>query len=246
MSVPNLTPLSGVPAITSGPRMVYAWLTLIGLVAFAVVAGMVVLVLSHRIPSYSLGLADAVNLTYLFTGLLVPILPAFIVFKFLPSEANVSGPFQGLRIKLAGAFGGYFILALLVLYSPRPHSEEVWTVKGMIKNDTSSLPKPEEFIVNLEPPLVRVQTDGTFETQVPVTWQSGQRIFPSITILRQPLDHFSSATIHLGGEFAKLGKQYVIHFDEAGHEVDIDETIEITRLTKPYSPPDTQPTPVQQ
>lgn len=47
--------------------------------------------------------------------LLLPIIPAFILYKFLPSKSQVSGPFQGLNLKLTGAFGGYFLLVLTSL-----------------------------------------------------------------------------------------------------------------------------------
>lgn len=48
--------------------------------------------------------------------LLVPIIPAYILYKFLPaSETDVSGPYQGLSLKLKGAFAGYFLLVIVGL-----------------------------------------------------------------------------------------------------------------------------------
>ena len=48
--------------------------------------------------------------------LLIPIIPAFILYKFLPvSETDVSGPYSGLSLKLKGAFAGYFLLVLVGL-----------------------------------------------------------------------------------------------------------------------------------
>ena len=44
--------------------------------------------------------------------MLLPLIPAFLLYKFLPSRTSVSGPFKGLNIKLTGAFGGYFLLVL--------------------------------------------------------------------------------------------------------------------------------------
>ena len=44
--------------------------------------------------------------------LLLPLIPAFLLYKFLPSRTSVSGPFKGLNLKLTGAFGGYFLLVL--------------------------------------------------------------------------------------------------------------------------------------
>lgn len=45
--------------------------------------------------------------------LLLPVVPAYLLYAVLPSSADVSGPFKGLNIKLTGAFGGYFLLVLL-------------------------------------------------------------------------------------------------------------------------------------
>jgi hypothetical protein len=45
--------------------------------------------------------------------LLLPLIPAFILYKFLPSKATVTGPFKGLNLKLSGSFGGYFLLVLV-------------------------------------------------------------------------------------------------------------------------------------
>ena len=44
--------------------------------------------------------------------LLLPLIPAFLLYKFLPSRTSVSGPFKGLNLKLTGAFGGYFLLVI--------------------------------------------------------------------------------------------------------------------------------------
>ncbi len=46
--------------------------------------------------------------------LLLPVIPAYILYKFLPaSDTDVSGPYKGLSIKLKGAFAGYFLLVLV-------------------------------------------------------------------------------------------------------------------------------------
>ena len=47
--------------------------------------------------------------------LILPMIPAFVLYKSLPSRTKVSGPFKGLDISLTGAFGGYFLLVLLAL-----------------------------------------------------------------------------------------------------------------------------------
>jgi hypothetical protein len=52
-------------------------------------------------------------LLHLATVLLVPLFPAFILYKFLPSKTMINGPFKGLNLNLTGAFGGYFLLVLV-------------------------------------------------------------------------------------------------------------------------------------
>jgi len=41
---------------------------------------------------------------------LLPLIPAYILFKFLPSEPFVNGPFKGLQVNFSGATAIYFIL----------------------------------------------------------------------------------------------------------------------------------------
>jgi hypothetical protein len=43
---------------------------------------------------------------------LLPLVPSFLLYKFLPSKSTATGPFKGLNLKLSGAFAGYFILLL--------------------------------------------------------------------------------------------------------------------------------------
>ena len=47
--------------------------------------------------------------------ILLPLLPAFVLYKTLPSKASVKGPFKGLDIRLQGAFGGYIVLVMIAV-----------------------------------------------------------------------------------------------------------------------------------
>lgn len=56
------------------------------------------------------------ELTFLFllaALLLVPLAPAYILYRKLPSDTVVKGPFKGLTVQLTGAFAGYFVLVLV-------------------------------------------------------------------------------------------------------------------------------------
>jgi len=73
---------------------------------------------------------------------LVPAIPAIIIFKLIPgSKVFLKGPFQGVKINLTGAFGGYFLLILAsylmvkeMIFEKQP-DVEVWTLKGFVKDD---------------------------------------------------------------------------------------------------------------
>ena len=78
------------------------------------------------------------NLVYMIVLVLLPIIPAYVLYRTLPSRAIVKGPFKGLNIQLSGAFAGYFIV-LLVVFSffhtrPKPLTTqyEIWTITGNI------------------------------------------------------------------------------------------------------------------
>jgi hypothetical protein len=53
------------------------------------------------------------------TILLLPLIPALIIYKFLPvgkpEDTDISGPFSGLSLKLKGAFASYFLLVVVGL-----------------------------------------------------------------------------------------------------------------------------------
>jgi hypothetical protein len=98
-----------------------------------------------------------------------PILPAFVFFKFLPSKADVSGPFQGLELKLGGAFGGYFLI-LLLSYSRitgmlTQAEAQRWTVTGSIAL-ADSADKPQMASLVVHPPNPSVEPTGHFSMEL--------------------------------------------------------------------------------
>jgi hypothetical protein len=119
----------------------------------------------------------------------------------------------------------------------------------MIKNEPGApIAKSEELIVNIEPPFVTMQPDETFQTKIPVSWQSGKRVFPTLVISRLPDTTFTKVTIHLGGEFDNIKyhtTKYKIVPHEAEHELEITNQIDIPK-SSPYAPQGPAPTPVQE
>ena len=81
------------------------------------------------------------GLTVLLIIILVPIIPAYLLFKFLPSTAVTSGPFQGLQINISGAFAGYLVvfLTLIPIRSSFITGYDKWTVSGRIVDDQGNV-----------------------------------------------------------------------------------------------------------
>ena len=79
----------------------------------------------------------------------VPLAPAYLLYKRLPSDTVVKGPFKGFTVALSGAFGGYFILVLIALgylesvSLARKDTLEQWTVNGKLQlSDTTGYDDP--------------------------------------------------------------------------------------------------------
>ena len=118
---------------------------------------------------------------------LLPLIPAYVLYRFLSSEANVEGPLHGLKFKLGGAFAAYFILfiALSRLAVSLP-TYDVWTVRGQLAYPDEG----EIFDDNLvrfvvKPPGVALHPDGRFQlTLFRVPDPSGEYALPTVIIDR--------------------------------------------------------------
>ena len=73
---------------------------------------------------------NATNLIFVLVAILVPIIPAFIFFKWLPADSNVGGTWQGLKIKLTGAFGGYFAIFATIIAVTKPKIDLLYSERS--------------------------------------------------------------------------------------------------------------------
>jgi hypothetical protein len=114
------------------------------------------------------------HISILASILLLPMLPAYILFKTLPSSsATVSGPLQGLQLKLGGAFGGYFAVALLAVYAhsiwsppPPPPAYQVWTVYGNLVDDHGTpIEVTDPNYISLTPAPLQIDPGGFFQAK---------------------------------------------------------------------------------
>lgn len=102
--------------------------------------------------------------------ILLPLIPALLIYILLPSNAQVSGPLEGFRVNLTGAFAGYFALVLLstgITYKIQPDEKEFpkyeeYTILGSI-----DLAGPEIVVdsrlaqMSLYPPIENVKQIGS-------------------------------------------------------------------------------------
>jgi len=154
---------------------------------------------------------------------LVPLVPAYLLFKFLPGnnaevqtadgQAASSGLLQGLQIKLGGSFAAYFVLFMVLIYTrsswlavpPAPPPAllpETWHVTGRLVN-TQGQPltdKPGKDLdrsdLTFTPPSITTQgSDFTLAAIALPINASGDYIYPT---LRISMSGYDDARYYLG------------------------------------------------
>lgn len=191
--------------------------------------------------------------------LLLPLIPAYVLYKFLPaSETDVSGPYQGLSIKLKGAFAGYFLLVLacLGLYFLIVNNKDKKTIEDL----NQKLSQQEQQIQILRKRVNSAVTDWYVRGLIVPPGNTGTRFFyDDGTTTNNPDGSFELIKRSLGKEGlaqppkwiciydVKSGfkvislnrtvnhpdiKTYGITFDDQKHEVFIQQPIEVNSITR--------------
>jgi hypothetical protein len=170
--------------------------------------------------------------------LLIPLIPAFVLFKYLPeSRADVDGPLKGLNIKLSGAFAGYIVGVLLSWQVAtsllEPSWCDIWGVMAQVKFDGAPAQGPPigQVIVIVHPPTPDLDSDGMLRMKVAIPRLPGGAIeTPTLIVSYEgyqtanvPLDPDSK---HLG---AYGGKDYQVTFDHKKHEILVKQAIVLAK-----------------
>jgi hypothetical protein len=139
--------------------------------------------------------------------ILVPMIPAYFLFRVLPSTGQVEGAlFKGLEIKLGGAFAGYFAVVLLIFYKhdiwappalpPPQETAVVWHLSGKVV-DSNGAPIERLDIKDFafSPPVFQSIPGGNFDLMIPTEPQpGGGSKYPVLVISHE---HFSPINIPL-------------------------------------------------
>jgi hypothetical protein len=183
-------------------------------------------------------LSDVTIVLALLTGLLMlPIVPAYILYKGLSSDAVVEGPFQGLTVRLSGAFAAYFVLVLLSgsliyqYYQPGPRFEEL-TVRGTVALADAVGPfEPNLLEVALVPPTrTELFTGGNrriqFSVKAPFGVRGDRLSTSSFAGIIMSYPGFESATALF--ETDPSESSYKARYDTAEGMIVVDPTIVMT------------------
>jgi hypothetical protein len=125
------------------------------------------------------------NAIFLVVAILLPLIPAYLLYRLLPSQADIEGPWQGLKIKVSGAFGGYFLLVITIFgYSSLMPSYDVWTVRGNMSFEDGPRMVDERTVhFTVRPPDISLHPDGDFRlTLFTVPDPSGRPQLPTLII----------------------------------------------------------------
>jgi hypothetical protein len=177
-------------------------------------------------------MSEWIRLVFFVATFLVPLVPAYIIYRVLPpSTVEVKGPFQGVEVKAAGSFAGYFVLLLasiLVLKfvaTPSPPQHEVWSVKGKISVGGSKNLKIESKTI-IEPAPRNEEIDSAGNFIIPVVARpghvKGERKFPKLTFAYPNHEIF---TLILNEEF------YEMEIDEDRRSIKIIESVDLSGLS---------------
>jgi hypothetical protein len=179
--------------------------------------------------------------------LLIPIVPAYVLFKALPSNADAEGPFQGLKVKLGGAFAGYFVV-LLVVFTLRndwappapPPAYQVWQVQGtLLDPDGKPLGALLQDVIRIKPETFVNRGGGSFEvTVLAKPGPMGDAQLPTLDIAYQPYAEFP---VSLDGESGGAASVHVAR-DDVRHVLKIVDPIRLQPLTA-YASTGTPPAP---
>jgi len=139
------------------------------------------------------------TMLYLVLWFLLPLIPAFLLYRFLPNSGNVRGPLKGLTIKFTGAFAGYLVLFLLSMgfFSRLIQTSqiyEVWTVTGSVIDMESKRAIPVQYNPRMTLVPSNNITNGTFRFKIVGEKKLDLIEFPALSL---EADQFISTPLEL-------------------------------------------------
>ncbi len=181
------------------------------------------------------------NLIFLLCIVLLPTIPAFLLFTALPSRAIVKGVLAGVRIDLGGAFGGYFALVLLLINTQgtwrQPQVIQTWDVDGRLADEQGNSIECNPTNFSITPRVLETPMGGNFTMKIATyTTPGGDIGFPDLMI------GFGdrSRTIHLDDRLLKE-TDLKIQKSATGRWIHLGDVPLYPSNHPPYNPPASTP-----
>lgn len=178
-----------------------------------------------------------VDFVYMLLILLLPMIPAFVLFRFLPNTADVSGPFKGLTLKLSGAFAGYFVTVLLSWQVAKsmiePTWSDNWNVVARITFDgaPANHPAAAQAVVLVKPPTADIDSNGQLQMMVPIPRVHNGAV--DLQRLIVALDGYETVNVPLDPDGEHLGfygrQDFQVTFDNQKHRILVGKPIVLTK-----------------
>jgi hypothetical protein len=165
---------------------------------------------------------------------LLPLIPAFLLFKLLPSRAVVKGPLAGFDVALSGAFAGYFALTIIVatFYAQnlQPKKYKTWVVRGQLQFPDGERP---QLCVGQGPPPMSIDANNGFYFQIPVA--EGAEL-PDLVL---EANGYPAKSVRLSPQDVPFGTKYKKKINAKEATIQIEEPIVFTKPTAApaYAPP---------
>lgn len=206
------------------------------------------------------------DLAYLGAVILLPLIPAFILYKMLPSDTWVEGPLKGLKVHLTGAFAAYFVLLLiitpLVYGQTKPLRDrinalqaenvtlrdqyQIWSVE-INKTGVGTIgdnPYNRLIHVVIRPPDAQPLEDGIVSFQLVVPRNASGRLeFPTLTLTYTAPNEdgaYEERSINLNQQ--PIGPEYILRRDNAARKLTVVGELSLKKRVQ-YQPQST-PVPV--
>jgi hypothetical protein len=160
---------------------------------------------------------------------LLPLIPAFILFKTIKSSsAQVDGPLGGLKVSLGGAFGGYVALTVFIAtyFAHMPHVT-TWHVKGELQFPGAV---PSVITCDVHPPEFTIYGENQFNLDLPIDEDGA---LPSIVIAA---NGFQTKTIDLADPDGKIGGRYDAQKYSAASTIQVNKPIVFQKKGPDYQP----------
>lgn len=133
------------------------------------------------------------DLIYMACTVLLPVIPAYLLFKALGSAGTATGQLLGMKIKLGGAFAGYFSVLILIfmMYNVWHPTYNVWKIHGTVTDEKGDQVGPlGEKDVFLIPGNFQLYPDDGFD----LTFAAPRGDYPTLVV---SYPNFQSITLKL-------------------------------------------------